>query len=180
MLSFGKLNYHRSDIRLFGIQSLARLPLDIRAKVKQTRHKTMTVKVYSPLPVHSQCICAWALTVYVLLYDRFYYMGSHACMITHSLTQTCVHQLSAKPLSALPSSSSCSDVWLSAISGFRIAPSTRVCVRMYSVLPCILSMHVLSLVLFVWLFLSVDVRILYRIDRQIPLRGLPYLSSSLA
>lgn len=53
----------------------------------------MTVKVYSPLPVHSQCICAWALTVYVLLYDRFYYMGSHACMITHSHRRACINCL---------------------------------------------------------------------------------------
>lgn len=86
MLSFGKLNYHRSDIRLFGIQSLARLPLDITAKVKKTRHKTMTVKVYSPLPVHNQCMCMGFDCVCVAVWSILLY--GIACMHDHSLTHT--------------------------------------------------------------------------------------------
>lgn len=93
MLSFGKLNYHRSDIRLFGIQSLARLPLDIRAKVKQTRHKTMTVKVYSPLPVHNVYVHGLWLCMCCCMIDFTIWARMHAWSLTHSHRRACINCL---------------------------------------------------------------------------------------
>lgn len=83
------------------------------------------------------------------------------CMHDHSYSHA--HQLSAKPLSVLPSSS-CSS--LAAISaGFRIAACVCVCVYWFA---CILCLHILSLVHFVR---SLHVRILCRILDRFPFVG---------